>query len=32
MVQKTASFHTTFEIVAEKTDWLNPAEPAATQA
>jgi putative redox protein len=32
MVQKTASFHTTFEIVAEKTDWLNLAEPAATQA
>jgi hypothetical protein len=31
-VQKTASFHTTFEIVAEKTDWLNPAEPAAAQA
>jgi putative redox protein len=32
MVQKTASFHTTFEIVAENTDWLNPAESAATQA
>ena len=32
MVQKTASFHTTFEIVAEKTDWLNPAEPATAQA
>jgi putative redox protein len=32
MVQKTASFHTTFEIVAEKADWLNPVEPAATQA
>src|SRR5579863_5206757 len=32
MVQKTASFHTTFEIVAEKTDWINPAEPAATRA
>jgi len=32
MVQKTASFHTTFEIVAEKTEWINPAEPAATRA
>lgn len=31
MVQKTASFHTTYEIVAEKTDWLNSEEPAATQ-
>ncbi len=26
MVQKTASFHTTFEIVAEKTEWMAPAE------
>lgn len=32
MLQKTASFHTTFEIVAEKTEWVNPAEPAASQA
>ena len=32
MVQKTASFHTTFEIVAEKTEWADQAEPAATQA
>ena len=32
MVQKTASFHTTFKIVTEKTDWLDPAEPAVTQA
>ena len=29
MVQKTATFKTTFEIVAEKTEWVNPAEPAA---
>ena len=32
MVQKTASFHTTFEIVAEKTEWANQAEPATSQA
>ncbi len=32
MVQKTAEFHTTFEIVAEKTEWLHPAEPAAARA
>src|ERR1035441_2544010 len=32
MLQKTASFHTTFEIVAEKTEWADQAEPAATQA
>jgi putative redox protein len=32
MVQKTATFHTTFEIVAEKTEWLNPAQPAGTKA
>jgi len=25
MVQKSASFHTTFEIVEEKTAWLQPA-------
>jgi len=25
MVQKTASFHTTYEIVAEKTAWMDPA-------
>jgi len=23
MVQKTASFHTTYEIVAEKTEWMK---------
>lgn len=32
MLQKTAAFHTTFEIVAEKTEWLNSAEPAASRA
>jgi len=32
MVQKTASFHTTFEIVAEKTEWANQAEQPRTQA
>jgi len=25
MVQKTASFHTTYEIVADKTEWMRPA-------
>jgi putative redox protein len=28
MVQKTASFHTTYEIVPEKTEWLKAAQPA----
>ncbi len=32
MLQKTAAFHTTFEIVAEKTDWAHSPEPAATRA
>ena len=32
MLQKTAAFHTTFEIVSEKTEWMNSAEPAATRA
>jgi putative redox protein len=32
MVQKTASFHTAFEIVPEKTEWMNPTEPAAPKA
>ncbi|MGO8793246.1 MAG: OsmC family protein [Candidatus Sulfotelmatobacter sp.] len=32
MVQKTAAFHTTFEIVAEKAEWTNPTEPAGTPA
>lgn len=29
MVQKTARFHTTFEVVAEKTEWISPTEPAS---
>jgi putative redox protein len=28
MVQKTASFHTTYEIVEDKTPWLKTAETA----
>ena len=28
MVQKTAAFHTTYEIVEEKTDWLKPSQMA----
>ena len=28
MVQKTASFHTTYEIVNETTAWMQPAEVA----
>ena len=25
MVQKTASFHTTYEVIADKTEWMKPA-------
>jgi putative redox protein len=32
MLQKTASFHTTFEIVAEGAEWMNPAPPTEIQA
>src|SRR5207302_1437947 len=32
MLQKTASFHTTFEIVAEKAESMNPAQPTEIQA
>src|SRR5438309_9553503 len=32
MLQKTASFDTTFEIVAEKAEWMNPAQPTEIQA
>jgi putative redox protein len=32
MLQKTASFHTTFEIVAEKAEGMNPAQPTEIQA
>jgi putative redox protein len=28
MVQKSASFHTTYEIVADKTEWIKAAQPA----
>jgi len=31
MLQKTATFHTTFEIVEEKTAWLNPAQAVASR-
>src|SRR5436305_12702383 len=31
MVQKTASFHTTYEIVEDKTEWMKPAESAGVQ-
>ncbi len=32
MVQKTAAFHTTFEIVAEKEEWMNAPSPAGSPA
>ncbi|MGO9088693.1 MAG: OsmC family protein [Candidatus Sulfotelmatobacter sp.] len=32
MIQKTASFKTTYEIVPEKTEWVNTAEPAGSRA
>jgi putative redox protein len=28
MVQKTATFHTTHEVVEDRTSWLHDAEPA----
>ncbi len=31
MVQKTATFHTTYEIVDEKTQWLQPLQTAGAQ-
>jgi len=31
MVQQTASFHTTYEIVDDKTAWLQPAQTAGVQ-
>jgi putative redox protein len=31
MVQKTASFHTTYEIVEDKTEWMKPAQAAGVQ-
>jgi putative redox protein len=31
MMQKTASLHTTYEIVAETTDWMKNLQPAKTE-
>ena len=31
MVQKTATFHTTYAIVDEKTEWLQPLQTAGAQ-
>jgi putative redox protein len=31
MVQKTASFHTSYEIVEDKTEWIKPAQAAGVQ-
>jgi putative redox protein len=31
MVQKTASFHTDYEIVEEKSEWVNPTQAAGVQ-
>jgi len=31
MVQKTASFHTTYEIVEDKTVWMQPAQVAGVE-
>jgi putative redox protein len=31
MVQKTASFHTTYEIVEDKTEWVKPTQTAGVQ-
>ena len=31
MVQKTASLHTTYEIVEEKTEWMKPVQAAGVQ-
>jgi putative redox protein len=32
MVQKTASLHTTYEIVADTTEWIKNSPPAKTEA
>jgi putative redox protein len=32
MLQKTASFHTTYEVVDDKTEWMKPAEVTAIQS
>jgi putative redox protein len=31
MVQKSASFHTTYEIVEDKTEWVRPIQAAGVQ-
>ena len=31
MMQKTASLHTTYEIVADTTDWMKNPQPAKTE-
>jgi hypothetical protein len=31
MVQKSATFHTTFEILEDKTEWLKPLMAAGVQ-
>lgn len=31
MVQKTATFHTTYEIVEDKTEWMKPLAAAGVQ-
>jgi putative redox protein len=31
MVQKTAGFLTTYEIVEEKTEWMKPTQAAGVQ-
>jgi putative redox protein len=31
MVQKTASFHTTYEIIPEKTEWAKPTQAVGAQ-
>lgn len=31
MVQKTASFHTTYEVLDEKTEWMKAQEPAGVR-
>jgi hypothetical protein len=32
MVQKTASFHTTYEIVEEKTEWIKVTQTTGVQS
>jgi putative redox protein len=32
MVQKTASFHTTYEVVEDKTEWMKPGQAAGVQS